>query len=203
MTLKELEEKTKKCSKCALCQGRSNLVFGDGNENADLVFIGEAPGFHEDQQGKPFVGAAGKLLSQLLDSIGLQRDQVYIANILKCRPPNNRDPLPEEIEVCKPVLQKQLEIINPKIVVTLGAHSTRVMLKRNVSISSVRGQKFKIDGRMIFPVYHPAAALYNRSNIGVMEEDFKKLKEMLDENPPPKLQPKSQPEASHNQDQLF
>lgn len=196
MTLKELEEKARQCSKCALCPSRTNLVFGTGDEHADLVFVGEAPGFHEDQQGKPFVGAAGKLLTQLINSIDLQRDQVYITNILKCRPPNNRDPLPEEIEVCKPLLQKQLEIINPKIVATLGAHATRVMLKKNVSISAVRGQRYQVDGFNVFPIFHPAAALYNRTNLAGLQEDFYKLRELLKEKPP-------ESKLTFNQDQLF
>ena len=196
MTLTELREKSMTCSKCALCPSRTNLVFGTGDEHAELVFVGEAPGFHEDQQGIPFVGAAGKLLTQLLNSIGFQRDQVYITNILKCRPPNNRDPLPEEIEVCKPLLQKQLEIINPKIVATLGAHATRVMLKKNISISAVHGQQYEVDGFYVFPIFHPAAALYNRTNLSGLQEDFQKLKEILKEKRP-------EPKVVFNQDSLF
>jgi DNA polymerase len=185
MTLKELEEKVKTCSKCALCPGRTNVVFGDGNDNADLVFVGEAPGYYEDKEGKPFVGAAGQLLTKLLNSIGLDRSQVYITNILKCRPPNNRDPLPEEIEVCKPILYEQLSIIKPKVVATLGAYSTKLLLKKHVSISKVHGQNFTVDGINIFPIFHPAAALYNRTNLAGLEEDFRKLKALLEENNPP------------------
>lgn len=196
MTLNEFEQEVRECSKCGLCQGRTNLVFGDGIETADLVFIGEAPGFHEDQQGKPFVGAAGKLLTQLLNSIGLERNQVYITNVLKCRPPNNRDPQPEEIEVCKPVLKKQLEIIQPKVVATLGAHATRLILNKNVAISAVRGKKYEVDGFWVFPIFHPAAALYNRTNLVELEEDFKKLKEILNEEPP-------KPEVAFDQESLF
>lgn len=203
MTLKELEIEARQCSKCALCPTRTNLVFGDGDENSDLVFVGEAPGANEDRQGKPFVGAAGKLLTQLLNSIGLQRDQVYITNILKCRPPNNRDPLPEEVEVCKPLLAKQLDIINPKIVATLGAHATRLMLDRNVSISAVHGQKFQIDGRSILPIFHPAAALYNRTNLASLQEDFYKLKEILEEKPAPQTEKTEKQESNFDQESLF
>ena len=183
MKLSELEQQFKDCKKCALGQTRTNLVFGVGDENADLVFIGEAPGNHEDLQGEPFVGAAGKLLNQLLGSVGLERSQVYIANILKCRPPNNRDPLPEEVSLCKPLLYKQLEIINPKVIATLGAHATRTILEKNVVISAVRGKRQQVQGFNVFPIFHPAAALYNRTNLKDLEEDFRKLKEIITELP--------------------
>jgi uracil-DNA glycosylase len=177
--LETLKAETAECLKCALGDSRTNLVFGHGNPNADIVFVGEAPGFNEDKQGVPFVGAAGKLLTELLAGIGLSRDDVYIANVLKCRPPGNRDPLPDEIAACKPVLLEQLAIIDPKIVVTLGAHATRTILGRNESISRVHGTVFQAEGYTVFPIYHPAAALYARSTKEFLEEDFRKLKEFL------------------------
>lgn len=173
------------CSKCTLCQGRTNLVFGVGNEKADVVFVGEAPGYYEDKEGEPFVGSAGQLLNKLLASIGFRREDIYIANILKCRPPGNRDPLPEEIEACKPLLFKQLEIIGPKIVVTLGSFAARTILGRTVSMSKIHAQPVEADNYLIFPTYHPAAALYTRATMALLEEDFRALKELLDKKPAP------------------
>lgn len=196
----------KDCSRCRLYSSRTNLVFGDGNENADLVFIGEAPGFHEDQQGKPFVGAAGKLLTQLLEEIGLKREDVYITNIIKSRPPNNRDPLPDEIEACKPYLMEQLKIINPKIIATLGAHAARTMLDRNVSMTAVHGQVFKQDGYILIPIFHPAAALYRRPTLEQLREDFKKLKNILEkpkEVDPPQVSTKQDEGPEAQQGSLF
>ena len=178
-TLEEFCVEIKDCQKCMLHKTRTNLVFGVGNEQADLMFVGEAPGFHEDQQGEPFVGAAGQVLDQLLSSINLSRRQVYIANILKCRPPENRDPLPEEIEVCKPHLFKQIEIIKPLFVCTLGRHAAQLILDKNISMSKVHGQRFEVDGYYIFPIHHPAAALYARSTLTTLEEDFAKLYQLL------------------------
>ncbi|HDP70079.1 MAG TPA: uracil-DNA glycosylase [Actinobacteria bacterium] len=178
-TLAELYEELKDCKKCSLGKTRTNLVFGFGDENADLMFVGEAPGRNEDIQGKPFVGAAGQLLDKLLNSIGLERSQAYIANVLKCRPPQNRDPLPHEIEVCKPFLLEQIEIIKPKVVCTLGRFATQVILDKNVTISKVRGKCFDGNGHYIFPIYHPAAALYQRTNLVDLKADFLKLKEIL------------------------
>ncbi|RJQ32144.1 MAG: uracil-DNA glycosylase [Actinobacteria bacterium] len=198
--LTDLEQKAKECSKCTnLCKDRTNVVFGDGNDRADLMFVGEAPGRNEDLQGKPFVGAAGQLLSKLLASIGLKREDVYIANVLKCRPPNNRDPLPDEIAVCKPLLFEQIKIIKPKIVATLGAHATRLLLDKPISISKIHGQKFKADSYTIFPIYHPAAALYARTTLVDLEEDFRKLKKILNEKPDP--EPEKVPQAK--QQSLF
>ncbi len=178
-TLAELYEELKDCKRCPLGKTRTNLVFGHGNEKADLLFVGEAPGHNEDIQGKPFVGAAGQLLDKLLNSIGLERSQVYIANILKCRPPQNRDPLPSEIETCKPFLSKQIEIISPKVVCTLGRFATQVILDKNISISKVRGKRFEGNGHYIFPIFHPAAALYRRTNLDDLKADFLTLKELL------------------------
>jgi uracil-DNA glycosylase len=177
--LESLRQATESCQQCALGERRTNLVFGHGDPQADIVFVGEAPGFHEDQQGIPFVGAAGKLLTELLSSIGIKRDEVYIANILKCRPPGNRDPLPDEIAACRPVLFKQLAIIKPKVVVTLGAFATRTILDRTDGISKVHGQVFDVEGYSVFPMYHPAAALYARATRELLEEDFRTLKAFL------------------------
>lgn len=186
-TLEEFHQQIKDCQKCSLSKTRTNLVFGVGNPEAKLMFVGEAPGYYEDQQGEPFVGAAGQLLDKLLASIGLARDDVYIANVLKCRPPGNRDPLPEEIETCKPYLFEQIEIIKPKVVATLGNFSTRLILDKAVSISKVHGQKLQGNGYYIFPIYHPAAALYMRTTLNDLEKDFLSLKELLGEGvePPP------------------
>lgn len=177
--LESLRQATEDCQDCLLSERRTNLVFGHGNSQADIVFVGEAPGFHEDKQGVPFVGAAGKLLTELLSSIGINRDDVYIANILKCRPPGNRDPLPDEIAACRPVLFKQLAIIKPTVVVTLGAFATRTILDRKDGISKVHGKVFDVEGYSVFPMYHPAAALYARATRELLEEDFRTLKDFL------------------------
>ncbi len=154
------------------------------------MFIGEAPGFHEDQQGRPFVGAAGQYLEALLAMIGLKREQVFIANVIKCRPPGNRDPLPEEIEACKPFLDRQLELIRPRCVVTLGRYSMARVLPA-ARISSVHGQPRKIDGVIYYPMYHPAAALHQPSLRRIIEEDIRRIPELLkgvsqiEDSPPP------------------
>lgn len=177
--LESLRQATEGCQECFLSERRTNLVFGHGDPRAAIVFVGEAPGFHEDKQGIPFVGAAGKLLTELLSSIGINRDDVYIANILKCRPPGNRDPLPDEIAACHPVLFKQLAIIKPKVIVTLGAFATRTILNRKDGISKVHGKVFEVEGYSVFPMYHPAAALYARATRELLEEDFRTLKDFL------------------------
>jgi len=178
--LQELSAEAKKCHKCPLAKTRMNVVFGVGNESAELMLVGEAPGYYEDRQGEPFVGAAGHLLDELLGSIGLRREEIYIANVLKCRPPQNRDPLPEEIEVCKPFLLKQIEIIKPKVICTLGNFATRVLLQENVNISRVRGKPFFLSNYVIFPLYHPAAALHASTNRASLEEDFQKLRKVIE-----------------------
>jgi DNA polymerase len=154
-----------------LAKTATQLVFGDGNVDADIVFIGEAPGKNEDLQGKPFVGAAGKFLNELLDSIGLSRSSVYITNIVKYRPPNNRDPLPEEKEEFLPYLQKQLAIIKPKLVATLGRHSLNCFLP-DLQISAVHGQPKRFQGQVYLPLFHPAAALYNGGMRQTLFDDF-------------------------------
>jgi len=166
------------CTQCLLHQGRTRTVPGEGPEDAEIVFIGEAPGFHEDQQGRPFVGAAGRFLEELLESIGLTREEVFIANVIKCRPPGNRDPLPEEIEACKPFLDRQIELIQPRLVVTLGRFSmARAFPKAH--ISHIHGQPHKIGGILYYPMYHPAAALHQPSLRRAVEEDMRRIPEVL------------------------
>ena len=157
--LAELGARAAVCVKCPLAETRTTVVFADGSPDADLMFVGEAPGFHEDQQGVPFVGAAGKLLDRLLGEIGVKREEVYIANVLKCRPPGNRDPHPEEIEACQDYLRGQLTLVDPRVVVTLGNFATKLLLKRDVGITRLRGQAYPWWRRQLVPTFHPAAAL--------------------------------------------
>jgi uracil-DNA glycosylase family 4 len=177
---------------CPLVATRTKLVFGAGNANADLMFVGEAPGAEEDRQGLPFVGRAGQLLNQLLGEIGLERADVFIANVLKCRPPGNRDPLPEEIEVCKPYLFRQIQLIEPKVICTLGNFSTKLLSGSPMGITKVHGrpQKHELGGTPVtlFPLFHPAAALRTESVKQLLREDFAKLPALLAEHvpsPPP------------------
>jgi DNA polymerase len=185
-TLEVVEQEALVCTKCRLAGGRTQVVFGVGNPHADLMFIGEAPGFHEDKQGEPFVGAAGQLLTKLLGDIGLQRSDVYIANTLKCRPPGNRDPMPDEIESCKPWLKEQLDLIDPRVIATLGNFSTQLLLGKKVGISKVRGQRFEWRGRVLIPTFHPAAILRSGSAglaMQQIEQDFLLIRKTLDEAP--------------------
>jgi uracil-DNA glycosylase len=182
------------CTKCRLAEGRTQVVFGVGDPSADLMFVGEAPGFHEDQQGKPFVGQAGKLLDTLLAGIGLEREQVYIANVLKCRPPGNRDPQPDEIEACEGHLFRQISLIEPKVVATLGNFATKLLSGKPTGITRVHGaeQEATLGGRrvLLYPLYHPAAALYTPAMLKVLETDFARLPELLGrtvEEPKPML----------------
>ncbi len=171
------------CTRCRLAQGRTQVVFGSGNPHAELMFVGEAPGFHEDKQGVPFVGQAGKLLEKLLDGIGLRREDVYIANVLKCRPPGNRDPQPDEIEACEPHLFRQIELIEPRVIATLGNFATKLLSGRPLGITRVHGQeqRLTIAGRpvLLYPLYHPAAALYTPAMLKVLESDFARLPALL------------------------
>ena len=161
MTLQDLSASLYNCQRCKLAKlGRTQVVFGTGNPNASIMFVGEAPGFNEDQQGEPFVGAAGKLLNQLLESAGLSRSQVYIANVIKCRPPNNRDPEQDEVDTCKPFLLQQIELIKPKLVCTLGNWATQTILEKKVGITKVKGQASRLERFVVFPLLHPAAALH-------------------------------------------
>jgi uracil-DNA glycosylase family 4 len=181
--LASFEQAVSGCTRCRLSQGRTQVVFGAGNPTADLMFVGEAPGFHEDQQGIPFVGAAGKLLEKLLAGIGLQRSDVYIANVLKCRPPGNRDPQPDEIESCEPHLFRQIEIIQPRLVATLGNFATKLLSGKPTGITRVHGQEqwTTLGGNkvLLYPLYHPAAALYTPAMLRILEEDFARLPQLL------------------------
>ena len=181
MTLQDLSATLYNCQRCKLAKlGRTQVVFGTGNPNASIMFVGEAPGFNEDQQGEPFVGAAGKLLNQLLESAGLSRSQVYIANVIKCRPPNNRDPEQDEVDTCKPFLLQQIELIKPKLVCTLGNWATQTILEKKVGITKVKGQAIRLERFVVFPMLHPAAALHQGNLLETLKEDFKKLKAYLD-----------------------
>ena len=179
--LAQIHEAIRQCQRCPLGQGRTHAVPGDGPVNAKVMFIGEAPGFYEDQEGQPFVGASGKFLNQLLEKAGIDRKSVYITNVIKCRPPSNRDPHANEIEACHPYLEQQIELINPQVIVTLGRFSMARAFP-NAKISEVHGQPRKVGGRVYFPMYHPATALHQPSLRRVVEEDFMHLKEMLDGN---------------------
>jgi DNA polymerase len=171
------------CTRCRLSDARTQVVFGVGNPDADLMFVGEAPGFHEDKQGYPFVGQAGKLLDQLLGGIGMTREDVYIANVIKCRPPGNRDPQPDEIEACESHLFRQISLIEPKVVATLGNFATKLLSGKPTGITRVHGaeQETTLGGRkvLLYPLYHPAAALYTPAMLKVLEEDFGRLPALL------------------------
>ncbi len=166
------------CQACDLARLRTMVVPGEGAEDADILFIGEAPGLNEDREGRPFIGAAGAFLDELLSSIGLSRNDVYIANVIKCRPQGNRDPLPVEIKACKPWLDQQIELIQPKVIVTLGRYSLARYMP-NESIGKVHGKPRKIGDVLCFPMYHPAAALHQGSLRKVIEEDMRRLPQVL------------------------
>jgi DNA polymerase len=172
--LAEINEKMRRCTACPLARGRTKVVPGEGRIDADIMFIGEAPGYYEDQQGRPFVGAAGQFLETLLEGIGLKRSDVFIANVIKCRPPGNRDPLPAEIDACSGWLDEQIEIVDPKVVVTLGRYSLGRYFPGQ-PISRIHGQARKIGSLWVAPMYHPAAALHQGSLRRVIEDDFRKL----------------------------
>jgi uracil-DNA glycosylase family 4 len=171
------------CTRCRLAQGRTQVVFGAGNAHAGLMFVGEAPGFHEDKQGIPFVGQAGKLLDKLLGGIGMTRADVFVANVLKCRPPGNRDPQADEIEACESHLFRQIALIEPTVVATLGNFATKLLSGKQLGITKVHGQEQQttIGGRdvLLYPLYHPAAALYTPTMLKVLEADFARLPELL------------------------
>ena len=178
-TLKLVAEEVSKCSLCELYHSRKLAVPGEGPGNSDIMFIGEGPGFHENEQGRPFVGAAGKFLEELLASIDLSREQVYITNVVKCRPPGNRDPQPIEVETCTTTfLDRQIQAINPKVIVTLGRFSMSLFFT-NAKISQVHGQSMRIKGRLVVPMYHPAAALHQGSLRPVIKDDFAKLPQLI------------------------
>ena len=191
--LKQVAEETSVCTKCELHHSRKNAVPGEGPADADILFIGEGPGFHENEQGRPFVGAAGRFLEELLETVRMSREQVYITNVVKCRPPGNRDPHPEEIETCtRDYLDRQIQAIKPKVIVTLGRFSMALYLP-NAKISEVHGQPLRVKGRLVMPMYHPAAALHQASLRPVAESDFAMLPDLISqvaevpeysENPP-------------------
>jgi len=178
--LAALAKQIETCRRCSLYKQATHAVPGAGNPDSDLMFIGEAPGFHEDQQGRPFIGAAGSFLDQLLASISLSRQDVYIANIIKCRPPNNRDPQPDEIEACRPYLDQQIALIKPKVIVTLGRFSMQLAFK-GVTITKVHGTPKKVGDVVYFPMFHPAAALHQPRYRTLIEQDFQKLPKLLAE----------------------
>lgn len=195
MDMSELAAQVRRCTRCILSKSRVKAVPGEGPEHPKIMFIGEGPGFHEDQQGRPFVGAAGQFLEELLKLIGLKREEVYITNVVKCRPPGNRDPQPDEIEACRPYLDRQIELLKPKVVVTLGRYSMARAFP-NAKISQIHGQPRKIGGILYIPMYHPAAALHQPSLRRTVEEDFRKISQWLaeadsvtNEDAPPPEQP--------------
>ena len=179
--LKEIATEVSSCTMCELHYSRKMAVPGEGPENSEILFIGEGPGFHENEQGRPFVGAAGKFLEELLTKIGLSREEVFITNVVKCRPPGNRDPRPEEVNICtKTYLDRQIQAINPKVIVTLGRFSMNLLIP-NAKISNVHGQPVQIKGRLVVPMYHPAAALHQGSLRPVIENDFSQLPRLIAE----------------------
>jgi uracil-DNA glycosylase len=188
-TLQEAAHEASTCTKCRLAGGRTQVVYGTGSADADLMFIGEGPGYYEDKQGEPFVGAAGQLLNRMLEEIGVRRADVRITNIILCRPPGNRDPMPDEVETCTPWLREQIELVDPRVIVTLGNFATRFMLDKPVSISRVRGQRFPFEGRTIIPTFHPAAILRGggeaSTQMAALRSDFQEIKRALAEMPEP------------------
>jgi uracil-DNA glycosylase family 4 len=196
--LKQVYLEARDCTRCQLHETRTTVVFGSGNADAELMFIGEAPGANEDKQGIPFVGQAGKLLDKLLGEIGMTRDDVFVLNTLKCRPPGNRDPLPKEIETCEPYLRRQVELIEPTMICTLGNFATKLLRGDPTGISRLHGHEetIAIGARAVrlFPIYHPAAALYTPSMLEALRADFQRIPEILELGPP--AQPPPQPEFS-------
>lgn len=184
-TLTDAAAEASGCTRCRLAETRTQVVFGVGSAQADLMLIGEAPGFHEDKQGEPFVGAAGQLLTKVLGGIGLQRAEVYIANVLKCRPPGNRDPLPDEIEACTPWLIEQISFVQPCVVGTLGNFATKFVLNTKQGITRMRGQRFRWHGRWVVPTYHPAAILHGGGEgsrqFDELQADFRTMHAALEE----------------------
>lgn len=177
--LDELRVQVESCRRCPLCDGRTQTVFGVGNPHARVMFIGEAPGKNEDLQGEPFVGAAGHYLNELLGCAGLRREDVFIANVLKCRPPGNRDPRPEEIQTCTPFLREQTRTIDPEVLVTLGKFSTQFVLKTQMGITRLHGRVQRAGKFLVFPIFHPAVALYDGAKREALENDFVTLGQLL------------------------
>jgi DNA polymerase len=185
-SLAEVERQASVCTRCALAAGRTNVVFGVGDPSADLMFVGEGPGAQEDLQGEPFVGRSGQLLDRLVqDEMGLGRDRFYIANVVKCRPPANRDPQPDEITTCRPWLESQIEIVDPVVVVTLGNFATKLLLDTTEGITRVRGRAYPFRGGMLVPTFHPAAALRSGgATLAKMRADLVRAKRLLRRPPP-------------------
>jgi uracil-DNA glycosylase len=181
-SLAELERTASVCTRCPLARGRTNVVFGVGDPNADLMFVGEGPGAQEDLQGEPFVGRSGKLLDQLMqEELGFARDRCYIANVLKCRPPGNRDPLPDEIASCRPYLESQIELIDPKVVVTLGNFATKLLLDTKEGITRLRGRSYPFRRGRLVPTFHPAALLRSGGDsVARMRADLVRAKRLLE-----------------------
>ncbi len=181
------------CTRCRLAETRTQVVFGVGNPEADLLFIGEAPGMHEDKQGIPFVGAAGQLLTRMLEGIGLGREEVYIANVIKCRPPGNRDPQPDEIDTCTPWLVEQISLIQPDVIVTLGNFATKYVLATQQGITRMRGSVYPWHDRKVIPTFHPAAILRGGGEksrqFADLQEDFELIRRTLAAEPPPSPPP--------------
>jgi uracil-DNA glycosylase family 4 len=207
--LKSVYEEAKGCVRCPLHQTRTNVVFGAGNADAELMFIGEAPGANEDRLGLPFVGQAGKLLDTLLEEIGLERTDVWICNTLKCRPPGNRDPHPNEIASCQPYLRKQVDLIEPTVICTLGNFSTKLLRADSAGISRLHGrEEVRIVGSRavrLYPLYHPAAALYTPSMLATLRADFQRIPELLAlgaPDQPPALEPVPEPEEFPGREEL-
>jgi DNA polymerase len=195
--LARLAKEADACRSCALGDSRTRAVFGVGNPQAHLMFVGEAPGYHEDQKGEPFVGAAGQLLTKLIEQkLGMKRSEVYIANTLVCRPPGNRDPRPEEIEACKPFLESKLDLIRPRVVVALGNFAAHLLTGTQTGITRLRGKRFPFRHGTLTCTYHPAAALRGGAAAAGIAEDFEGIKQLLDEAPP-------EPEESREQLDLF
>ena len=193
-TLEEIGEQVRGCTECPLSQGRTRAVPGEGSPNSRVMFVGEAPGYHEDQQGRPFVGPAGRFLDQLLETIGLKREDVFVANMIKCRPPSNRDPLPSELAACTKYLDRQIELLNPDLIVTLGRYAMGKYFPKE-SITRTRGKVRVKDGRRILPLLHPAAALHQASLREGIESDFLTIPQAIEEaRQPAPSQP--EPEAS-------
>jgi DNA polymerase len=207
--LEQVAAEAATCTRCDLHRSRTQVVFGQGDPHADLMFVGEAPGFHEDRQGLPFVGPSGQLLNRLLGDIGLRREDVYICNVVKSRPPRNRDPQPEEIAACRPWLDAQIRLVDPKVVVTLGNFAAKTLLETTTGITRLRGRTFPFQGRVLLPTFHPAAALHAEgrrsagpSPLEAMEEDFQTLAKLLAEGsgagepapPPPSSEEPTRPQ---------
>ena len=175
LSLDEIRSRVEGCRACSLCEGRTNTVFGEGDPHARVLIIGEAPGKNEDLQGRPFVGAAGRFLDELLDAAGLKREEVFIANVLKCRPPSNRNPKADEIEACAPFLREQTQAIDPYVIVTLGNFATQFLLRTQTGITHLRGTVNQTGRFIVMPVFHPAAAIYDRSKRDVLLADFERI----------------------------